>query len=186
VVGGKNSAVEAALRCWRAGAYVAVSYRREVFSARVKEHIRPDLMAQIDVGNVQFFPETIPVEITPEHVVLQSVISEERIIHPADFVLLATGFRADMALYEMAGVALEGPRRVPVFNPETMETNVPGLFLAGTTIAGEKQDRYRVFIENSHEHVAKIVQAITGQLPARIGTIPARTYELPLKDFEAN
>jgi len=144
------------------------------------------LMAQIEVGNVQFFPETIPVEITPEHVVLQSVINEKRIIYPTDFVLLATGFRANMALYEMAGITLEGPRRVPIFNPDTMETNVPGLFLAGTTIAGEKQDRYRIFIENSHEHVAKIVQAITGHLPEKIGTIPARTYELALKDFEAN
>jgi thioredoxin reductase (NADPH) len=128
----------------------------------------------------------VPVEITPQHVVLQSVVSDEQVICPADFVLLATGFRADMGLYEMAGVTLEGPRRVPVFNPETMETNVPGLYLAGTTTAGEAQDRYRVFIENSHEHVAAIVQAITGQQAQRLGTIASRNYRLALKDFEAN
>ncbi len=186
VVGGKNSAVEAALRCWRAGAEVAVSYRREVFSARVKEHIRPDLVAQIENGNIKFFAETVPVEITPEHVVLQSVLRDEQVVHPADFVLLATGYRADMSLFEAAGVELEGPRRIPKFNPETMETNVPGLYVAGTTTAGERQDRYRVFIENSHEHVAKIVQALTGHRPEKLGTVPARQYRLALKDFEAN
>ncbi len=186
VVGGKNSAVEAALRCWRAGAEVAVSYRRAVFSARVKEHIRPDLMAQIEAGTIGFFPETVPVEITPQHVVLKSVVSDEQLIHPTDFVLLATGFRADMSLYEMAGVLLEGPRRVPWVNPETMETNVPGLYVAGTTTAGQAQDRYRVFIENSHEHVAKIVQHITGVRPGNLGSVSARNYKLALKDFEAN
>jgi thioredoxin reductase (NADPH) len=186
VVGGKNSAVEAALRCWRAGAQVAISYRREVFSARVKEHIRPDLMAQIELGNVDFYPETVPVEITPAAVVLKSVINGKQITVPVDFVLLATGFRANMALFEMAGVSLIGPRREPDFNPETMETNVPGLYLAGTCAAGETQDRYRLFIENTHEHVAKIMQHLTGQPPERLGTIPARNYELELKQFEAN
>ncbi|GAB4433726.1 MAG: NAD(P)-binding domain-containing protein [Anaerolineae bacterium] len=186
VVGGKNSAVEAALRCWRAGAEVAISYRQATFSERVKDHIRPDVLAQIENGTIKFYPETVPVEITPQHVVLQSVVDGSRVEHPTDFVLLATGFRADMSLYEMAGVLLEGPRRVPWVNPKTMESNVPGLYLAGTTTAGQAQDRYRVFIENSHEHVAKIVQHITGVWPEQLGTIPARNYELALKDFEAN
>jgi len=186
VVGGKNSAVEAALRCWRAGANVSISYRREQFSARVKEHLRPDLRAQIDLGNIKFYAETVPVEITPAHVVLKSVITGKKTTVPADFVLLATGFRADMQLLESMGIELDGPRRVPVFNPQTMETNVPGLYLAGTVIAGERQDRYRIFIENSHEHVAKIVTAITGRTPKRLGTVPSRNYELALKDIEAN
>lgn len=186
VVGGKNSAVEAALRCWRAGAQVSISYRREQFSARVKEHLRPDLRAQIDLGNIKFYAETVPVEITPTHVILKHVLTDRQITVPVDFVLLATGFRADMSLYESMGVALDGPRQVPVFDPKTMETNVPGLYLAGTTIAGERQERYRIFIETSHEHVAKIVTAITGRPPERLGTVPSRNYELALKDFEAN
>ncbi len=191
VVGGKNSAVEAALRCWRAGAEVALSYRRAEFAEQVKDHLRPDLKAQIDNGNIRFYPETIPVEITPGQVLLRSLRSDgpggsDLITHPADFVLLATGFRADMRLYELARVELEGERRTPRFNPETMETNVPGLYVAGTTTAGERQERYRIFIENSHEHVARIVQAITGRRPDRLGTIPARQYELPLKQIEAN
>lgn len=190
VVGGRNSAVETALRCWRAGAEVALSYRRAVVSERVKDHIRPDLLAQIENGTITYYPETVPVEITPQQVVLQPTrdgrpIAGEPILHPTDFVLLLTGFRADMALYELAGVALEGPHRVPRHNPETMETNVPGLYLAGTTAAGEHQARYRLFIENSHEHVVKIVKAMTGQTP-RVGTIPARNYELALKQIEKN
>ena len=192
VVGGRNSAVEATLRCWRAGAEVAISYRRKMFSDRVKEHIRPDLLAQIENGTITYYPETIPVEITPHHVVLQPVcegqpIDEaDPIIHPTDFVLLTTGYRADMRLYEMAGVNLESDRRIPQFELETMETNVPGLYVAGTTAAGMLQDRYRLFIENSHEHVVKIVKAITGRPPKRVGTIPARSYELALEKFDAN
>ncbi|MCB0210640.1 MAG: NAD(P)-binding domain-containing protein [Anaerolineae bacterium] len=191
VVGGRNSAVEATLRCWRVGAEVAISYRQKTFSDRVKEHIRPDLLAQIELGTITYYPETIPIEITPQHVVLQPVCEgvptqDEPIIHPTDFVLLATGYRADMDLYERAGVTLEGIRRIPRFNPDTMETDVPGLYLAGTTAAGMFQDSYRLFIENSHEHVVKIVKAITGRPPAKVGTIPARSYELSLEKFDTN
>ena len=186
VVGGKNSAVEAALRCWRAGAEVAISYRQAKFSERVKDHIRPDLLAQIELGNIKFYSKTVPVEITPKHVVLQSVTNDKQFTHPCDFVFLATGFRADMALYEIVGIKLEGPRSVPAFNPDTMETNIPGLYVAGTTTAGRAQDSYRIFIENSHEHVAKIVRHVTGIWPEKLGSIPARNYELALKDFEAN
>lgn len=187
IVGGKNSAVEAALRCWRAGAEVAISYRRPTFSERVKDHIRPDLLTQIENGNIKFYSETVPVEITPDHVALRSIHEgAAEIIHPTDFVLLATGFRADMTLYEMAGVDLNGGRRVPQFDPETMETNVPRLYIAGTTAAGAHQDRYRLFIENTHDHVVKIVRHITGHSPERVGTIPQRNYELALKEIEAN
>jgi thioredoxin reductase (NADPH) len=191
VVGGKNSAVETALRCWRSGAEVALSYRRAELNERVKDHLRPDLLAQIENGNIKYYPETIPIEITPGYVVLQPLsggqpAGAEPMVHPTDFVVLATGFRADMSLYEMAGVKLGGLRRAPQHDPATMETNVAGLYLAGTTAAGEHQERYRIFIENSHEHVAKIVQHLTGQRPSRLGSIPARHYELALAQFEAN
>ena len=127
VVGGRNSAAEAALRCWRAGAEVTLSYRQKTISERIKDHIRPDLLAQIEAGTIGYYPETVPLEITPSHVVLQPSGSGEPIIHPTDFVLLNTGFRADMSLYEQLGIELAGPQRVPVFNPDTMETNLPGL-----------------------------------------------------------
>jgi len=186
VIGGKNSAIEAALRCWRSGTEVAISYRQAEFSDRVKAHLLPDINAQIANGNIKFYPETVPLEITPQHVVLQSTRDGELIIHPTDFVLLATGFEADMSLFTVAGVQLEGEFLVPVHNPDTMETNITGIYVAGTAAAGGRQPRYRLFIENSHEHVRKIVTAITGHVPDKIGTIPSRNYELALKEIQAN
>ncbi len=192
IVGGRNSAVETALRCWRAGSKVTVSYRRPAFDdQKVKGWILPDLMTQIDNGNVGFLPCTVPLEIAPEHVALAPTdeegqpIDSERIIHPADFVLLCTGFMADLTLLETAGVNLRGTDRIPEYHPDTMETNIPGLYLAGTVAAG-RQNRYTLFIENSHQHVGKIMQAITGKWPDKLGTIASRWYELPDDVIQAN
>jgi thioredoxin reductase (NADPH) len=185
IVGGRNSAVEAALRCWRGGSQVAISYRRGHFDPeRVKNHLLPDLQAQIDFGNICFYPETFPLEITPTHVLLQKT-DGSRIVHEADFVLLATGFRQLPGLFEMAGVSLVGEERAPEYDPVTMQTNVPGLYVAGTAAAGS-QTRYKFFIENSHEHVGKIVQALTGQWPEKLGTIASRHYELAQEEIQAN
>jgi thioredoxin reductase (NADPH) len=168
IVGGKNSAAEAALRCWRAGAEVTLSYRRAQFdSQRIKHWILPDLEAQIEAGTIRFLPETTPVAIAPDHVLLApcsdgEINNEVLLRHETDFVLLTTGFRGDQSLLETIGVALTGPNRVPTFDTETMETNVPGLFVAGTVAAGVQQ-HYTLFIENCHEHVGKITRAITGQ-----------------------
>lgn len=186
IVGGRNSAAEAALRCWRAGADVTLSYRRASFDERrVKHWLLPDLQAQIEAGTIGFLPETVPLEITPAHVVLAPVAGGAPIVHPTDFVLLATGFHGEQRLLTQAGVELEGPNRVPVFNPETMETNVAGLYLAGTVAAGIQQ-HYTLFIENCHEHAGKIVAAITGRWPERIGEARARSYCLSLEQIEAN
>jgi thioredoxin reductase (NADPH) len=191
VVGGRNSAIEAALRCWRAGCIVSISYRKAEFSPRwVKPSILPDTMTQIRKGNIGFYPETTPVEIRPDRIVLQSVADgaaarQGRIELPTDFVLLCTGFVADLSLFEAAGVKLLGEERIPEYDPETMETNVPGVYVAGTAASGDRV-RYALFIENSHQHVAKIAHALTGRWPDRIGTIESRRYEIPLAQIEAN
>ena len=192
IVGGRNSAVEAALRCWRAGSQVTISYRQAEFDKKkVKPWILPDLQTQIKNGHVDFLPQTIPVEITPKHVVLMPTdtngqsIAGDRIEQSTDFVLLCTGFVADVSLLEIAGVNLRGKDRIPEYDPETMETNVPGLYLAGTVAAG-RQNRYTLFIENSHQHVGKIVKAVTGQWPEQLGTIASRWYELPYDAIQAN
>ena len=191
IVGGKNSAAEAALRCWRAGAAVTVSYRRAHFDQqRVKHWILPDLEAQIEAGVIGFLPETTPIEITPQHVVLASTRQGQQgdtkpIVHETDFVLLNTGFHGDQRLLELAGVKLQGENRVPCFNPETMETNVAGLFLAGTVAAGIQQ-RYTLFIENCHEHAGKITQALTGRWPEHLGGAKSRNYQLRFEQIEAN
>ena len=185
IVGGRNSAVEAALRCWRAGAEVTLSYRRAAFDEKsVKHFILPDLLAQIELGTINFLPETTPVEITPSQVILQRA-EGTHFEQTADFVLMLTGFVGDMTLFEKAGVALVGEGRAPQHDPETMETNIAGLYVAGTAAGGERKQKYSYFIENCHVHVARIVHHLTGVWP-KVGTISGRQYELPLEDIQAN
>jgi thioredoxin reductase (NADPH) len=190
IVGGRNSAVEAALRCWRVGSRVSISYRRDTFNEKtVKNHLLPDLLTQIELGNIDFYPETVPVEITPGKVLLKKVAEgsdeAECIDVPVDFVLLNTGFVQIPRLFEMAGVNLLGEQRSPEYDIETMETNVPGLFVIGTAAAGT-QKAYRLFIENCHEHVGKVHQVLTGEWPEQLGTIPERQYEPPFEQYQAN
>lgn len=122
-------------------------------------------MMWIREGKIAFLPETTPVEITPQHVVLAPTrdgqpTDKAAIRHPADFVLLCTGFVADMGLFAQLGVELEGPQKLPAYSPHTMETNVAGLYVAGTA-AGGTQERYQLFIETCHVHVDKILAALT-------------------------
>jgi thioredoxin reductase (NADPH) len=167
IVGGMNSALEAALRCFRVGAEVTLSYRRaELGRGAAKRHLLAEIKTWIRKGRITFLPETMPVEITSEHVVLAPARDGQRaggevICRPADFVLLCTGFVADMSLFEQLGVELEGSQQVPTFSAHTMETNVPGLYVAGTA-AGGTQKEYRLFIENGHAHVEKIAAALVG------------------------
>ena len=194
VVGGKNSAAEAVLRCWRVGANVSLSYRRPKLDFdRVKPQLSDDLATRLEKGEVGFFPGTVPVNITPHYVELAPtnehgmLTDGPTIRHETDFVLLCTGFMADMALFAQAGVELNGPRQVPKFNPATMETNVPGLFVVGTA-AGGTQDRYEYFISTTHDHIPLILKAILGHVPdaVRLGTIEARNNAVTWEEVKAN
>lgn len=191
VVGGRNSALESALRSWRAGARVTISYRRPAFDYDiVKPHLAADISTRLEKGEIDFLPSTIPLEITPRHVVLAT--TEDGVTanggtfkHETDFVLLATGFVADTTLFEKAGVALEGIERAPVYDSRTMETNVPGLYVAGTA-AGGTQQRFTFFISTSHNHVGKIVKALTGRPPEKLGTVESRNNAVSWEEVKAN
>lgn len=155
IVGGKNSAAIAALELYRAGAQVTLVHRQATLSDRIKYWIRPDIDNRIKEGSVTAHFESRVVEIRPTAATVE-LPTGERIEVPADTVLLLTGYHPDFALLEGAGVTL-GARREPVFNPETMETNVPGLFVAGGLVGG--LDTGAIFIENGRFHGEKIVKA---------------------------
>lgn len=169
IVGGRNSAIEAALRCHAAGAEVTMSYRRAAFDPTdVKYWLLPEVNGKIESGAIRVCFGTIPTEIKPAEVILRRVDGSEETVIPADFVLPLVGFEADMSLCRMAGVELAPPNAAPVFDERTMQTNVPGVYVAGTVIGGT-QERFRVFIENCHVHVARIVAHLTGAVLPGIG-----------------
>ncbi len=162
VVGGKNSAVEAALRCHHAGAHVSLSYRRDEFNASsVKYWLLPELKSRLKQGQITGYLGTEVVRLEADHVVLRDGAGKT-ITAPADDVLLLTGYVADPTLLRAAGVTVEKPDLVPVFDPDTMETDVPGLYVAGTATAGN-QSMYTVFIENCHEHAERIAAHLDGR-----------------------
>ena len=187
----RNSALETALRCWRAGARVTISYRRPEFEFDIiKPHLAMDMGDRLRKGEIDFLPSTIPTQITPSHVVLTSTLDgvtshSSSFQHQTDFVLLCTGFVADMSLFKIAGVTLSGKEQAPLHDPTTMETDVPGLYVAGTA-AGGTQSRFTQFISTSHDHVGKIVKALTGSAPERLGTVAARNNAVTWDEVKAN
>jgi thioredoxin reductase (NADPH) len=161
IVVGKNSAVEAALRCHNAGAQVTLVHRREKLPEKsIKYWLLPEINGLCEAGKIAGCFETVVKAITPSEVVTEGPGGAQRI--EADFVLLLVGYEADMSLCRMAGVELVGNGQKPVFDEKTMETNVAGVYVAGTATAGT-QEGFKVFIENSHVHVERILGEILGK-----------------------
>jgi len=164
VIGGKNSAVEAVLRCHHAGARVSLSYRREQLPAEsIKYWLMPEITGLFKSGRIKTYFQTQPAEITSSLVKLRRS-SGETVEVPARFVLALIGYEQDNTLFKLAGVDLVGENLSPAYNDRTMETNVPGIYVAGTAVGGT-QRRFTVFIENCHVHVERIVAALTGATP---------------------
>lgn len=188
IVGGKNSAIEAAIRCHRAGARVTLCQRSPELSASIKYWLKPEMEWLISNGDIRFFPAHVPVRIHPTSVQLAPVkrdltpsfeVDSWRSI-PADFVLLLIGYMMDSRLLEQAGVELWGPGKTPRLSPETMESNVPGLYVAGTAAAGT-QLSFKLFIENCHAHVVRILRHLAGQDPRHVNALAyARLHENPI------
>jgi thioredoxin reductase (NADPH) len=164
IVGGKNSAVEAAIRCVRIGARVTLSYRGPDLNAtHVKAWLMPDVRGMIADGRIRFLPDTTVREIREDGVTLNTEAGTIEL--EPDMVLLLTGYEQDATLFENAGVKLLGAERRPEFDERTMETNVPNLFVAGTAVAGTQIAGVKHFIETSHVHVGRILAALTGTQP---------------------
>lgn len=178
IVGGKNSAVEAAIRCVRIGAEVTISYRGDDFDPdRVKFWLLPEIRAMVRDRRVRYLPRTIVKEIRSDTVlVARRDEPDETTEVAADCVLLMTGYEQDPDLFEQAGVTLEHEARQPHINEARMETDVPGLFVAGTASAGTQMGGVRAFIETSHVHIDRIIAALKGE-PAPDKETPV--YELP-------
>lgn len=162
VIGGQNSAVEAALELWRAGARVTLIHRGPDLSPKVKPWVLPDIRGRLEKGEIAALFNARVVRIEPEAVVVD-VAGEERRL-PNDFVFALIGYHAASPLLEALGVERDPETGVPLHNPDTMETNVPGVYLAGVTAAG--WDANKIFIENGREHGERIVAHLTGRRAA--------------------
>ncbi len=156
VVGGKNSAAEAALDLYRRGARVTLVVRGPALSDRVKYWIKPDLENRIRAGAVRAHFSARVVAIAPESVRIETPEGPREIA--ADAVFPLVGYEPDFALLERCGVRLEGERRVPAHDPETLESNVPDLYLAGAILGGTEIGK--IFIENSRHHAGIIASSI--------------------------
>ncbi|MCB0918558.1 MAG: NAD(P)-binding domain-containing protein [Actinobacteria bacterium] len=162
VVGGRNSAAESALRLYRAGARVAISYRGPHLHDRVKFWIRPEVEGLLEEGRIARFMPSVVERVLPGRVELSSPEGERQV--QVDEVLLQIGFEQDSALFRRLGIPVLGPDRVPEYDHETMRTSRPGVFVAGTATAGT-QSGFRVFIENCHQHAERIAAALAGREP---------------------
>jgi len=156
VIGGKNSAAEAALDLYRNGAKVTLVHRNKDLGASVKYWVRPDIENRIRAGQVQALFETRVKQITSDEVVVENGAGENRL--PARQVFALTGYHPDYSFIESLGVHLDPESRKPKLNPKTLESNVPGIHLAGVVTGGRHTGE--IFIENGRLHGKQIIEGL--------------------------
>jgi thioredoxin reductase (NADPH) len=160
VVGANNSSVDAALECWRKGANVTMVIRKNEINSRVKYWVKPDIENRIAEGSIKAYFESNITEIREDEVEIDTPDGKTTIKN--DFVLALTGYKPDLSFLEKMGIQLsEDELKTPTYNPETMETNVKRLFLAGVVCGGMQTHKW--FIENSRIHANMIVDFITSK-----------------------
>ena len=160
VVGGKNSAAEAALDLYRTGARVTLVHRQAELGSSIKYWVRPDIENRIKEGSIAARYETRVVEIRPRDVIIEHHGEQESL--PADGVFLLTGYLADLDFLRSCGIDVDPETNIPSHDPETFETNIPGLYLAGAVVAGA--NRGEVFIENGRFHGQVVIAEIARRL----------------------
>ena len=157
VVGAANSAVDVALETWRKGAQVTMVVREPAIRESVKYWVRPDIENRIRDGDIRAFFGSELVSISEKEV--EILTPHGIMILENDFVLAMTGYLPDFGLLEGMGIRIgDDPMRTPLHDPETMETNVKGIYLAGVVCGGLQTNKW--FIENSRDHGHRIVRQI--------------------------
>lgn len=157
VVGGKNSAAEAALDLWRGGARVTLIHRDAELGASIKYWVRPDIENRIKAGQITALFETELTRIEPGNVFVKNAHGSSSIAATAVFLL--TGYHPDFDFLRALGVKLDPATMKPECNPETLESNVPGIYLAGVILGGRHTGE--IFIENGRFHGKQIIAALT-------------------------
>lgn len=159
VIGGKNSAAEAALDLYRAGARVTLIHRREQLASTIKYWVRPDILNRIKAGEVRALFNTSVVRIDPCQVFVRNGGKKSPLCAKQVFAL--TGYHPDFTFLRQMGVSLDPETNKPAVNPLTLESNVSGIFLAGVVIGGNLTGE--IFIENGRFHGRQIIAALSGK-----------------------
>ena len=160
VVGGKNSAAIYALECYRAGARVTIIHRDDSMHKNVKYWIRPDINNRIKNNEIQAYFNSSVVEVRPTEIIINTPEGEKTL--PNDFVLAMTGYQPDTALLARIGVEFDPETRRPRSNETSLESDRPGLYLAGVVVAGMHTGE--IFIENGRFHGGQIATDIAAKL----------------------
>ncbi|MEO6212691.1 MAG: YpdA family putative bacillithiol disulfide reductase [Vicinamibacterales bacterium] len=156
IVGGKNSAAEAALDLFRAGASVTIVHRRAALGESIKYWVKPDIENRIKEGSIAARFDTSIREIRPTEVVVEKGAVPD--VLPADAVFLLTGYGSENTLLHAAGVEIDPQTSGPLHDPMTFETTVPGIYVVGAMTAGVQSGR--VFIENGRFHGQEAIRSI--------------------------
>ncbi len=164
IVGGANSAVEAALELYRHDVDVTVVHKGSDFRQTVKYWLIPDVKNRVREGKIKTKFDSTVTQIEPKRIELENTETGEKEWLEADFVLLLVGYTPDAELLRRAGVVLKEDSLVPIYDADTYETNVSGLYVSGTVMAGIHTEK--VFIENGRDHAAAIIDHIC-QKPVR-------------------
>lgn len=160
IVGASNSAVDAALEIWRKGGEVTLVVRGPSIGERVKYWVKPDIENRIAEGSIKAFFNSEIKEITENEVLLTTPEGVKKV--PNDFVVALTGYQPNLSFLKALGITFsEDGNQRPTYNPETMETNVAGIYLAGVICGG--METHKWFIENSRSHADLIANDIVGK-----------------------
>jgi thioredoxin reductase (NADPH) len=159
VVGSSNSAIDVALETYRKGAHVTLVIRGSEISQRVKYWVRPDIINRIKEGSIKAYFNSNLKAIRETEVDIET--PEGTVTIPNDFVMAMTGYKPNFDQLKKWGINLSNDKFIPKYNPETMETNLPGLYLAGVVCGG--LDTHLWFIENSRIHADMIIDNIVAK-----------------------